>query len=208
MAVIVVIAIAAGIMLGVAGYVQRRVAVATARSELAVLETALEAYKSDWGFYPATTIARISGDGSKEALNNFLLYRALSGGCTKCTKQYLVFPAQEMRTNQITLLPTICDPWGTPFNYYNSPATTYGVSNAIPANWGSGNWYGGYACGGQVNLSSYDLFSYGPDQYTYVPAAVAYGYGGNGADYAWSYGPLGGGFTNPATAFDDITNWK
>jgi len=215
LAVVVVILLLAGITIGAASYVQRRMAVMTTKAQLAAFAAALEAYKSDWGYYPVTYAPRISNWGEAEARNNNLLYRALTGATGPGAKVYLRSQSglqAQMNTvygtNSISGFSTNnvifsgrnwFDPFGKPYNYYNSPKTAFGLSNNIwGPQWGA---YSGYTVGGQVNVTSYDLFSYGPDHITYVP----------GANTNWFYNT----FTSPkayvatnAAANDDITNWK
>ena len=69
---------------------------------------------------------------------------------------------------------------GRPTTSVVHPKTPYFCDNSYPTNllalslqlWPSGNyaipWQNGRAYGGQVNVTSYDLFSYGPDKLTYV----------------------------------------
>ena len=77
LAVIVVIVLLAGIMLGVAGYVQNSIAISSTKTQLAAIQAGLEAYKSDWGAYPATGPGRISNRGDIEGSNNFILYNGI-----------------------------------------------------------------------------------------------------------------------------------
>ena len=99
MAVAVVIGLLSAISLGVYGYIQKKTAVATTRSQISAMEEALELYKADWGFYPGTLPARVSSSGAQEAYNNLLLYRALSGNCIHCSKRYMRFPQSQLRIN-------------------------------------------------------------------------------------------------------------
>ena len=216
LAVVMVILVLAGIMLGAAGYVQTKMATATAKVQIAAMGAALEAYKADWGFYPPTSPVRISATGFGEATNNWILYCALSGA--NGGKRYQKFPANQLRVNIASGSTSasgtgaasggrtnICDPWGAPYNYYCSPKTAYGVSNGIPSYWPTNAlWYGGYTVGGQVNVGSYDLFSYGSDKSTYVPGAIPFQ---GGYNYAWYY-DSGQRWTNLSRAFDDITNFR
>lgn len=192
LAVVVVIAVLAAIALGVAGYVQKRMMTQTARAQLAVLETALDNYKADFGYYPPTRPERCSTSYLAESTNNAILYRALLGQ----GKQYLTgFPPAQLKTNALTLLPNIVDVFGIPFNYYNVPGLAFGVSNNV---FGV-NSNCGYSVGGQNNITSFDLFSYGLDHYTWVPGAFALDVNRPWAPGAW-------GWTNSAA--DDITNWR
>jgi len=211
LAVMVVILVLAGILIGVNAYVQRRMQVMTAKSQLNALATALEAYKSDWGYYPRTFAPRISNMGDAEAQNNWLLYRALTGvGGRTYLRSTAGFQARlntVFGTNYLTGLTTNTvlfsgtnwfDPFGKPYNYYNSPRTTFAVSNNVySTQWGTNS---GFAVGGQVNVTSYDLFSYGPDHITYVPGASTNWFppGNNGKPFC----------ATSAAANDDIANWK
>ena len=161
---------------------------------------ALEMYKADWGYYPETCPCRISYNGFCELTNNWILWRTLSGAGG--SKKYINFSASQLRVNlfggsnlltgansTVGGLTNICDGWGTPYNYFNSPTTSYAVSNSANL---------GYTLGGQVNTAAYDLFSYGPDHVTYVPNAVASAWKAGLA----SYSP----WTNQVSAADDISN--
>ena len=198
LAVVLVIVLLAGLMISVTGYVQKTVAISTTKIQLAAIAAGLEAYKADWGFYPITTPARISNRGNCEATNNFILFNALYPPINTHRKTYVRFPSAQIRTNLTTGLPNICDPWGTPFNYYCSPSTAYGVSNNYPNPVTGTNT--GYTVGGQVNGGTYDLFSYGPNKLTYVPGA-AYPQG----NYSGWYQPA---WTNTTAANDDIGNFQ
>ena len=200
LAVVMVIVLLAGIVLGVTGYVQNKTAITTAKTQIAAMGAALEMYKNDWGCYPATGPGRISRNQSCEGSNNLVLYRALSG--VGGGRKYLSFPASAIRTNMYIAMTIsgnttsemcgIFDPWGKLYNYYNSPRTPYAVIQTSA--------YAGYTLGGQVNVTTYDLFSYGPDGATYVPGSVA---AANAWTAAASYP-----YTNPRAANDDIANWK
>ncbi len=197
MAVILVIITLCLITMGVTTFVQRRLSVATTRAQLAAIASALENYKTDWGYYPRTYTRRLSTDGVVEISNNAVLYRALfSQG-----KQYLTFPKAQIHLPyygsgfgglaQTTTLTNLFDVYGLSFNYYCSPQTPYVLVNINP---------GGCTTGGQVNVASYDLFSYGRDHITFAdkgatawPPAVG---GAPGADnIVW---------TNYNSTLDDV----
>ena len=187
LAVVMVIVLLVGIVVSVASYVQNKMNVTTAKTQIAAIGAALEMYKNDWGCYPATGPGRISRNQSCEGSNNLVLYRALSG--VGGGRKYLSFPAGVIRTNMYIALTIsgnttsemcgIFDPWGKLYNYYNSPNTPYASVQSS---------YTSHTLGGQVNVSTYDLFSYGPDGSTFVPGNTIYG------------------STNAAN--DDIANWK
>ena len=203
LAVVMVIALLTGLIIGVASYVKKSVATSSTKAQIAAISAALESYKSDWGYYPRTTSARISASGYWEATNNWILYRALSGVCG--TKKYINFLPSQLQLNTSAIsnyvtgvvspggLTNICDYWGKPLNYFHSPATGYAVSNAATA-------YAGYTLGGQVNGGSFDLFSYGPDHYTYVVGSSGAG-GFLGPWYPQTF------WNSSTSAADDITNF-
>ena len=200
LAVVAVILVLAGVALSVTGYVQNKTAITTAKTQIAAIGAALEMYKNDWGCYPATGSGRISRNQSCEGSNNLVLYRALSG--VGGGRKYLSFPASAIRTNMyITMTISgnttsemcgVFDPWGKLYNYYNSPTTSYAVIQTSA--------YAGYTLGGQVNVTTYDLFSYGADGATFVPGSAA-------AANAWT-AAASCPYTNANSAADDITNWK
>lgn len=197
MTVVVVILTLSAICLSVAGFVQKKMALSTTRAQIAQIELALDTYKADYGYYPKSCTGRISKYGMAEGANGQLLYNALflQG------KKYLRgFPENQIRcrtsgsTNSVVQT-NLCDVWGSPFNYYCSPAT---VATNIPAEICA--CASGISYGGQVNRATYDLFSYGPDQTTYVRGA-------------WYWAPINNPpwlitFTNAVSAVDDITNWN
>lgn len=203
MAVVLIIAVVGAIALGMTGYVRARIAITRARSEIAALESALESYKSDWGYYPRSLVGRISSSGGYEASNNWYMLRALNG--TAGGKTYMKFNPTMLQTNNTVLtgsnmLVNVYDPWGGVYNYYCSPKTAPALSNnfyGYPTNVNVNN---GYQAGGQVNVNSFDLFSYGPDRATFVATTLGYGY--------WSDGPwFSTKFRVPESAVDDVTNW-
>jgi len=208
LAVMVVILVVVGLTLKVGGYVQRKSSSQQVRATIKALEMALEMYKNDQGDYPASSSMRVSMNGNVEAQNSAALYRALMGG----PKKYISLPAKQLQQAPITSLfqttspyPTnvvlplmtgsitnfiIIDPWGRPINYYHTkpvqPTTT--ATNSIPENPIASPLLNAVV-GGQVNLTSYDLMSYGPDMSTYEPK-------------------LSFQFASPAAANDDITNFR
>ena len=192
LAVVIVVLVIAGLLIGTAGYVQKRMQTQTTRTQITLLSAALESYKADWGSYPATALPRISTSYLAESTNNAVLYRALVGQ----GKKYLSgFPAAQIRTNTATGLTNIVDVYGIPFNYYNLPGVAFALSNNV---FGV-NSNCGFSVGGQINTATFDLFSYGPDRFTYVPGAFAVDVNRPWAPGAWSWA---------SSANDDITNWK
>lgn len=201
MAVILVIMLLVAISMGVAGYVNQRMAVSTMRSQIAAIEAALEAYKADKGYYPVSSPTRISRTGLAEANNNWALYRALSGSCSNCGRVYLKFSTGQLRENNMlpvvtasstNLAVNIVDVWGKPLAYYCSPGTAYGLVS--PGN------YSGTVMGGQKNLTTFDLFSYGADGCTYIPGVSYTNFMGSSNSWKTNW-------VKPESAIDDIGNW-
>ena len=172
MAVVMVIALLLGVLLGTANYVQRRAGVSTTRAELYAIAAALEMYKADYGNYPLSNLARYGEDYSCEKSNSWVLFRALIAG----PKKYLNLNARLLLPDAVLLQPAdryITDSFGTPLNYYFTypPVTTLTYTNwYAPAIVGiRGAQTNFLATGGQVNTLGFDLFSYGPDRQTYLP---------------------------------------
>ena len=170
LAVVVVILTLAGITMGITSYVRKTLAISTAKAQIAAMSTALEIYKSDVGYYPRTGPAHLSGGPLflAESANNNFLYRALSGTCINCGKIYLRFSAGQIQTNQFTKLLNIMDPYGKPYNYFCSPSTslsntTISIATTNPFTSVINTTVVAVVLGGQVNVRSYDIFSYGAD---------------------------------------------
>jgi general secretion pathway protein G len=145
LAVVVIIAVLAGLALATAKYATHRANVTKARAEIAALENAIESYKSDTGMYPTSFVARykanIAGsnwnqDGAAFS-NSWTLYQQLAGG----SKVYFQFKPEQVR--QLFGMTYIVDPWGRAYNYY-----TYCCPNPPTQ---------------KVNQATFDLWSYGPD---------------------------------------------
>lgn len=195
MVVILIIVMLAAISMGVASYVQQHVALTTTKAQIAAFEAAIELYKNDFGYYPASMDSRLSNRGTAESINNSLLYRALF----EKGKRYVNFPAAQIRLNPVCAPPltNMYDTWGSVFVYYNSPATPYAVSNNLPDPVTGTNT--GYTLGGQINSTTYDLFSYGSDRLTFIPGAKY-----NNGNFSGWYRPA---WTSTNSALDDVANW-
>ena len=213
MAVLLVILVLAGIVLSVSTYVQQRSAVSSAKTQIATIGVALELYKADWGYYPPTTPIRISASGFWESTNNWIMYRALSG--VDGGKHYLSFRGNQLRLNTAGIrnlvtgtvnpnggLTNICDSWGDALNYFCSPSTVF--SNVQECLFTNAQNYG-YVLGGQVNKGSFDLWSYGPDHFTFIPGGyyIRTGACGGFNIYPW-YNVM---WVKTNSALDDVTNF-
>jgi prepilin-type N-terminal cleavage/methylation domain-containing protein len=190
LAVVVVVLILAALTAGVAGYIQRKSAIASTRAQIAAIEAALESYNGDNGYYPPTFAERLSSGGNKESSNNCILLNALCptnpalGG-----KTYMRLSGSQIRTNTWTQLPNIYDGWGKPLVYYNAPTNAFSFGSGGSANTG-------FMRGGQVNAASYDLFSLGPDGYTFIRTNILPAF--------WT----GANWINTNSVSDDIANWN
>ncbi len=143
----VIILTLAGLTVGVAKYALTKAATSRTRSEIAAMEMALEHYKDDNGAYPWAAGPRVTAGaqgfpGAAEYSNSAVLYTALAGG----SKIYYNFKPYQLRTN--TTLAAICviDPFGNPYNYYQTNIP-FSVGSQYFAN----------------NLATFDLWSYGPN---------------------------------------------
>jgi prepilin-type N-terminal cleavage/methylation domain-containing protein len=168
MAVVLVILLIAGLTLGVVTYVGTRMKVARAKAELATLEAAIENFKSDHGYYPTSSIYRLSYQVYLVKINSGLLYQQLTKGGGK----YVNFKADQLAYDSLSGMTNLVDPWGSPVVYY-SYNTNVTVASMIASNWfGSfnnatfDNWV---TIGGKKNPATFDLFSYGPDKMTFIP---------------------------------------
>jgi len=190
--VTLIIAVLAGLVVGLAGYVQTRSARSRAQAQMAMIEAACEAFKADVGWYPTSTPGRVVvGTDIAAAENNHLLFQQLMGG------GYLAAASFDVKPTPVadTWVRTVCqsnvwggwvttnryemllDPWGRPYRYYcryprpTSVISTETVSGSCDFSCQvSGVWT---LCtstythtreiGPQVNLS-FDLWSSGPNR--------------------------------------------
>jgi general secretion pathway protein G len=138
MTVIIIIAMLAGLIVGVGKYAITKGAVSRAQAEIATMEMALEQYKSDNGAYPKSTTTRRTASGVPgmiEINNSIALYAALTS-----PKPYMTFKPNQIRFDRATTKPYLIDPFGNPYNYYCNPGAL-----------------------DQTNTASFDLWSYGPN---------------------------------------------
>ncbi len=172
LAVVAIIAILAGLVLGGSVYAKRKAMMSTTKAQLVTLENAIEAYKNDIGMYPTSGVVRATNawfgadnmnpfygvDGatikSNAATyplvqNNFLLYQQLTGASKSyytIKSNQLITVAQNWYLGPNPAYPAgeilIADPYGTPWGYY----CTIPVQAA------------------QINQATFDLWSYGADK--------------------------------------------
>ncbi len=141
--VISIIAILAGLTIGVSSYANRNAVESRIKAELKAMETALEAYKADYGGYPPlypppddvnafTPGNPLPADGrqistnfvattgvpkSNGWLNCYFVWRALSG--TNTPKTYMTFTPKQLSTQTVSgvTYTLILDPNGNPYGY-------------------------------------------------------------------------------------------
>jgi prepilin-type N-terminal cleavage/methylation domain-containing protein len=139
--VIAIIAILAGLILGVAGYIQRQAALARAKTEIEALTAALESFKADHGDYPVGSITA----GSMASGDSLLLYTNL---CPPTGKVY--FPFDKRMITVAGNNTNITDPFSERYGYtYQGSPTRNGTNffdlwcqagNATKTNQWVGNW--------------------------------------------------------------------
>jgi type II secretory pathway pseudopilin PulG len=137
--VVIIIATLTALTVGVAKYALTKGATSRAQAEIAAMEMALEHYKSDNGVYPTSSVNRATLSGypsTIETYNSAALYTALAGG----PKIYYHFKADEIRSNSTLSVTYVVDPFGNPYNYYQTNVPTL-----------------------VTNVATFDLWSYGPN---------------------------------------------
>jgi prepilin-type N-terminal cleavage/methylation domain-containing protein len=148
MAVVAIIAILAGLILGGAGAVRQRAARGQAKAGLAAIEAGLGRYQMDMGAYPVSSGITPSGTnypGTPSSYTNAgqALFVALWGASTYATttgggKQYLNVKPSMVNTSGVNYF---IDPWGYAYGYYWSGADSlYG--GAVPDVWSTGGQAG------------------------------------------------------------------
>jgi general secretion pathway protein G len=176
MAVITIIVILAGVVVGGLGYVNEKQDSAKAKIQVALLAKALEDYKSDFGIYPPTANIRDATKPGGTSNSGTILYTLLfyngfiSSSSSSPTKIYIsdLDPRYSKQgwldkpTNATAApLPTLAirDPWGNEYCYRSAfPAAT--VTTTPTANRDTIN-------------PDYDLWSMGKDGLTGTPETTA-----------------------------------
>jgi len=215
--VTLIVALLAGMVLGLAGYVQGRQARSQVRAQMAMIEAACEGFRADTGHYPTSTPARVTlywKYGSHwfpiqiaEVENAGLLFQQLMGGGYIDASSFRVKsePAAStwVKTCNISSnggwvatsrTEAIIDPWGKFYNYYcvyPRPATV-GTTETV-----SGSCV--YLC--QANISGVVVWVTCNVSYTHLRS--------NGPQVnltfdLWSSGPDG---LNNQGGGDDIANF-
>ncbi len=151
MAVIVIIVILAGLVVGGLGYVNEKQARGKAQVQIALLSKALEEYKLDMGQYPPTndlvTIVKNKGTDNSKLLYNSLFFEGYDAGVNppaaastppKATKIYVaeldpMSSKQGWVMTQTSGIPKkdllISDPWGNQYCYRSARKADGGINN-------------------------------------------------------------------------------
>lgn len=154
LAAIAIIALIAGLVIGTAGYANRKSLRSKAETQLKQLELALELYKNEEGYYPVSpeNVPRYLGISHTNYVgtsNNVLaLYRAITGysvtnGPPNQPERTSYFP--EIKTEMIQKVGTtnyLVDPYGNIWGYFSAPK-----NSTIRTN--------------QYNPRTFDLWSFG-----------------------------------------------
>jgi len=161
MAVVAIIAILAGLVLGGAGAVRQRAARGQAKAEISAIEAGLARYQMDFGAYPVPSNAiSTNASGYDPAPKNYeeagrALFSAL-WGTNKFNadggggKSYLSVKASMVNTS--TVSDYLIDPWGRAYGYsWDGTRSLYG--GAAPDVWSTGNQSGDSAA--QQNLKKW-----------------------------------------------------
>ncbi len=141
MAVMTIIAILAGLVIGIASYAQRSAAEKQAKAEIKSMESAIESFKLDNGYYPTSSIARCVAP-TDAVINSWLLYQQIGQGSNPAGKIYFPFSPKQIQVVSTNTFPCIVDPFGNAYGYFCQTAS-YNSS--------------------QTNKVSFDLWSFGAD---------------------------------------------
>jgi len=148
MAVVAVIAILAGLVLGGAGAVRQRAARGQAKAEIASIEAGLSRYQMDFGSYPISSGITPSGTNypaspsayttAGQALFTNLWGAATYGATTTTRRQYLNVKPSMVNTSGVNYF---IDPWGYAYGYYWSGTNSL-FGGAVPDVWSTGGQNG------------------------------------------------------------------
>ena len=152
MAVVAVIAILAGLVLGGAGAVRQRAARGQAKAEIAAIEAGLGRYQMDFGAYPTAINITTSGNQygqyststyptAGQALFTNLWGAATYAATTTTRRQYLNVKPSMVNTSGVNYF---IDPWGYAYGYYWSGTNSL-FGGAVPDVWSTGGQSGATA---------------------------------------------------------------
>ena len=136
MAVITIIVILAGLVVGSLGFVNDKQAKDKAKVQIGMISKALEEYKLDNGTYPATA-ASTTGSGNSQLLFDALYYKGAQD-TTGATKIYIgelnpLNTKQGWTSGTASSSTKINDPWGNEYRY-RTALNTSGAANSSTQN--------------------------------------------------------------------------
>lgn len=149
LAVITIIAILAGLVLGGAGAVRQRAARGQAKAEISAIEAGLARYQMDFGGYPtASNITTTDNRYGQYSTSTYpaagqALFTNLWGATTYGTtsgggKQYLNVKPSMVNTSGVNYF---IDPWGYAYGYFWDGASSLN-GGAVPDVWSTGGQNG------------------------------------------------------------------
>jgi prepilin-type N-terminal cleavage/methylation domain-containing protein len=148
MAVVAIIGILAGLVLGGAGAVRQRAARGQAKAEIAAIEAGLARYQMDFGGYPVSSNLTPSGSSYPANPTTYVtagqalftnLWGATTYTATTGQKQYLNVKPSMVMTSGATHY--FIDPWGYAYGYYWSGSSSVN-GGAVPDVWSTGGQAG------------------------------------------------------------------
>jgi prepilin-type N-terminal cleavage/methylation domain-containing protein len=122
--VVAIIAILAGLTLSTLGYVNRKGAESRARSEVAALAAAIDAFKLEFGSYPDSNnlYGELTGDANA------------NGGAVINTNGKIFFEPTAQIIDRNSTPYRFIDPWGSPYNYTTNPSFNTGFFDLWTSN--------------------------------------------------------------------------
>ena len=148
MAVVAIIGILAGLVLGGAGAVRQRAARGQAKAEIAAIEAGLARYQMDFGSYPIASQITPAGANYLAVPTGYTiagqtLFTNLWGTTTYSAttpgrKQYLNVKPSMVNTSGVNYF---IDPWGYAYGYYWSGTNSVN-GGAVPDVWSTGGQAG------------------------------------------------------------------
>ncbi len=142
LAVITIIAILAGMVVGGMGFVNDRQAKEKAKVQIALLSKAIEEYKLDMGVYPATENKAGAFQATGGTATSSILFKALYfDGLNTPTTNKLYLPELDPATSKqgwtsgtASATTIIVDPWGNQYCYRTAVAANGTTANANTQN--------------------------------------------------------------------------
>ena len=195
LAVVAIIAILAGLVLGGSVYAKRKAMVSTTKAQLVTLENAIEAYKNDFGMYPTSSLSRPStigdrhndagnggawfGSDSMNPFDNINFPQWTSSFITQTITNYFLVQNNWLLYQQLVGTGKGTNGYYTikPNQVISSIQNQYVASPIVLLADPYGTPWGYYYCmispanTAQVNQATFDLWSYGQDKASFGNAS-------------------------------------